>query len=909
MLLQPGGSGPLPCPALPYPPHPPPALPWKPQPGGRRGRHAQPPAPGASRAGPRGSSGAGHSAGAPAASPGPAAHRRTPPGARPAPGAAGRAATGREGGRPEETPGAVPRSRSRSDAHLLAAGGDARPGPGALPAPAPPGRCPPPSTPLRGPRSPAPPPLTSVAQRQPQQLQELPAGLAHIQAEHGRGRAGPSAPGGVAKDRGGSAPRKGGGCPLLCSRGAAPPPPAALPGARGRGRAGSRRCPALRSPRCARQCPARPGGAAAAAPADAAAPLPAPARPRPSAPGGSSPAAHGRRDCSELIRRARRHRACPPPGRPARTLPASPRIPPHPARGSIPCPHPAASPERLLPAVRPPPLPQPPRPVPIRPRRQPGGCGRFLGTLPAPAAAPGPARPRGAPPERPRHRPGGGGETGSGSGPGSPPRPGMPRPGTGLGPRQPPGGARRGRAGAGRGRCRGRDRGGAGAEPGTGSGEAAAPSGAERTRDDRRWSPRRASPPADAVPQQDGADDRQHAGPGHGHQDEEPALAHHRHPPCHDRERHRGVAHPEVRHLGGGVPAPRQPHREAWLHLPPQRPPQPHAAGGRVALPLPAIYLAKKNIRKQGDLIEHEKDNYNLLHKRINHTWDFVVMQAREQLRAAKQRRKGDRIVIDCQEQAYWLVNRPPAKNMDYYKREIEYCRKAMARTRVKSSICLEGYIKFNEQYVPHDPIMSGCLPSNPWITDDTTYWAMNAPTVLTPTKLRVERWGFDFSELLTDPLGRAQLLEFLKKEFSAENLSFWEACEELRYGEQSRIAEIVDSIYQQFLAPGATRWVNIDSKTMERTLEGIKTPHRYVMDDAQMHIYMLMKKDSYPRFLKSELYRNLLAEAVIPPETKKRVFPFMRKQRHSSPSPALLLPAGDAEDKIKGATAVPEES
>ncbi|NWZ01517.1 RGS11 protein, partial [Loxia curvirostra] len=159
------------------------------------------------------------------------------------------------------------------------------------------------------------------------------------------------------------------------------------------------------------------------------------------------------------------------------------------------------------------------------------------------------------------------------------------------------------------------------------------------------------------------------------------------------------------------------------------------------------------------------------------------------------------------------------------------------------------------------------------------------------------------------DPLGRAQLLEFLKKEFSAENLSFWEACEELRYGEQSRIAEIVDSIYQQFLAPGATRWVNIDSKTMERTLEGIKTPHRYVMDDAQMHIYMLMKKvseggagqgraglgriltsllaqDSYPRFLKSDLYKNLLAEAIIPPETKKRVFPFMRKQRHSSPSP-----------------------
>lgn len=28
--------------------------------------------------------------------------------------------------------------------------------------------------------------------------------------------------------------------------------------------------------------------------------------------------------------------------------------------------------------------------------------------------------------------------------------------------------------------------------------------------------------------------------------------------------------------------------------------------------------------------------------------------------RAAKQRRKGDRLVISCQEQIYWLVNKPP---------------------------------------------------------------------------------------------------------------------------------------------------------------------------------------------------------------------------------------------------------
>nr|XP_008536620.1 PREDICTED: regulator of G-protein signaling 11 isoform X12 [Equus przewalskii] len=259
-----------------------------------------------------------------------------------------------------------------------------------------------------------------------------------------------------------------------------------------------------------------------------------------------------------------------------------------------------------------------------------------------------------------------------------------------------------------------------------------------------------------------------------------------------------------------------------------------------------AIYLAKKNIRKQGALVDHEK-------------------------------------------------------NMDFYRREIEYCRKALGRTRVKSSVCLEAYLKFSSQHGPHDPIMSGCLPSNPWIADSDTYWVVNAPSVAAPTKLRVDRWGFSFRELLEDPVGRAHFMEFLRKEFSArggpdlvpgppaENLSFWEACEELRHGGQAQVPALVDAVYEQFLAPGAARWVNIDSHTMERTLEGLRRPHRYVLDDAQLHIYMLMKKDSYPRFLKSDMYRGLLAEAVVPPETKWRVFPFMRKPRRSSPSPALL--------------------
>lgn len=42
---------------------------------------------------------------------------------------------------------------------------------------------------------------------------------------------------------------------------------------------------------------------------------------------------------------------------------------------------------------------------------------------------------------------------------------------------------------------------------------------------------------------------------------------------------------------------------------------------------------------------------------------------------------------------------------------------------------------------------------------------------------------------------------------------------------------------HRQFLAPGAARWVNIDSQTMERTLRGLQQPHRYVLDDAKLSI------------------------------------------------------------------------
>ncbi|KAH0510525.1 Regulator of G-protein signaling 9 [Microtus ochrogaster] len=337
-----------------------------------------------------------------------------------------------------------------------------------------------------------------------------------------------------------------------------------------------------------------------------------------------------------------------------------------------------------------------------------------------------------------------------------------------------------------------------------------------------------------------------------------------------------------------------------------------------------AIYLAKRNIKKKGILEEYEKENYDFLNKKINYKWDFVIMQAKEQYRTGKERTKADRYALDCQEKAYWLVHRsPPGMNnvLDYgldrvtdpnevKVNQIMYYQQALMRSTVKSSVSLGGIVKYSEQFSSSDAIMSGCLPSNPWITDDTQFWDLNAKLVEVPTKMRVERWAFNFSELIRDPKGRQSFQYFLKKEFSGENLGFWEACEDLKYGDQSKVKEKAEEIYKLFLAPGARRWINIDGKTMDITVKGLRHPHRYVLDAAQTHIYMLMKKDSYARYLKSPIYKEMLAKAIEPQETTKRrqvdsTLPFMRRHLRSSPSPVILRQLEEEEKAREAANTV----
>ncbi|XP_029932963.1 regulator of G-protein signaling 9-like [Myripristis murdjan] len=341
-----------------------------------------------------------------------------------------------------------------------------------------------------------------------------------------------------------------------------------------------------------------------------------------------------------------------------------------------------------------------------------------------------------------------------------------------------------------------------------------------------------------------------------------------------------------------------------------------------------AIYLAKRNIRKKGILELYEQEQYNHLHKWMNHKWDFIVMQAKEQYRAGKERKKPDRAVFDCQERAYWVVHRPPpgtVSGMDYgldrlidpnaeeittpdvYERIMIFTQQSIMRPRVKSSVSIGALVKFVTTHKNHDPFLAQCLPSNPWVTDDVSYWTLNMANVEIPTKMRVERWTFSFVELLEDPRGRDDFRFFLKKEFSGENLAFWEGCEDLKWGAAAGMSEKAQHIYKTFLARGAPRWINIDGTTMEATVRGLKHPHRYVLDAAQTHIFMLMKKDSYGRYLKSQVFKDTTKNAINPEEQKFTDAQLDQNARNRRPSLSpIAIRQMELEQKAKLAASGP---
>ncbi|KAM6243794.1 regulator of G-protein signaling 3 isoform 3-T4 [Porphyrio hochstetteri] len=130
----------------------------------------------------------------------------------------------------------------------------------------------------------------------------------------------------------------------------------------------------------------------------------------------------------------------------------------------------------------------------------------------------------------------------------------------------------------------------------------------------------------------------------------------------------------------------------------------------------------------------------------------------------------------------------------------------------------------------------------------------------LKPTPEEALKWGDSLEKLLLHKYGLAAFRAFLRTEFSEENLEFWLACEEFKkIKSQSKMVSKAKKIFAEYIAIQSCKEVNLDSYTREHTKENLQNITRSCFDLAQKRIYGLMEKDSYPRFLRSDLYLDII--------------------------------------------------
>ncbi|XP_073483938.1 regulator of G-protein signaling 17 isoform X1 [Lithobates pipiens] len=128
------------------------------------------------------------------------------------------------------------------------------------------------------------------------------------------------------------------------------------------------------------------------------------------------------------------------------------------------------------------------------------------------------------------------------------------------------------------------------------------------------------------------------------------------------------------------------------------------------------------------------------------------------------------------------------------------------------------------------------------------------------PTAEEIISWSHNFDKMMKSPAGRNLFREFLRTEYSEENLLFWLACEDLKNEQNKKlIEEKARNIYEDYISILSPKEVSLDSRVREVINRNLLDPNPHMYEDAQLQIYTLMHRDSFPRFLNSQVYKTFL--------------------------------------------------
>lgn len=136
---------------------------------------------------------------------------------------------------------------------------------------------------------------------------------------------------------------------------------------------------------------------------------------------------------------------------------------------------------------------------------------------------------------------------------------------------------------------------------------------------------------------------------------------------------------------------------------------------------------------------------------------------------------------------------------------------------------------------------------------------------------------------ILRDEEGHRSFQKFLTKEFSVENILFWREIEEFRKQQfeslnsrEFNATERAQAIMQEYIVEDSPFQVNLPGEVVQNLFFAMKTtgkvrrkedgkPHsaedfnETVFDECQADIFKLMDRDSFPRYIRGDLYKTFI--------------------------------------------------
>ncbi|CAG9759333.1 unnamed protein product [Ceutorhynchus assimilis] len=122
--------------------------------------------------------------------------------------------------------------------------------------------------------------------------------------------------------------------------------------------------------------------------------------------------------------------------------------------------------------------------------------------------------------------------------------------------------------------------------------------------------------------------------------------------------------------------------------------------------------------------------------------------------------------------------------------------------------------------------------------------------------------WGKSFDKLMKSSSGRKVFRNFLKGEYSEENILFWLACEDFKkHTDKAYTEKRSRLIFMHYIHPDSSTEVSLDSRVRDIVKKQLPDPQPTMYDEAQLQIYTLMQRDSYPRFINSQMFKSLVQQ------------------------------------------------